>query len=199
MHAASPHSQSYDLYLRTEGAGFVWKFTDHSITLANGHLVWTLGEQRHDVPLTNIAEVHLQTNIVGQGTIATCRITFADGFVLLVLSSSENGTYDAGQAAIYRSFVYDLHARLAALKDAAIAYTAGFSNARQKFGIVLLVVVVLFFLVLPTVLLMMTGSLSLLSSLYFGVFLAWPLYRLIQTNAPSTYDPCALPDELIDT
>ena len=121
------------------------------------------------------------------------------GFVLLVLSSSDGGTYDAGQAAIYRSFVQDLHARLAALKDAEITYTAGYSNARQKFGLVLLVVVVLFFLVLPTVLLLMTRELSLFSSLYFGVFLAWPLHRLILTNEPSTYDPRALPDELIDT
>jgi hypothetical protein len=45
----------------------------------------------------------------------------------------------------------------------------------------------------------MTGSPSLLSSLYFGMFLAWPLYKLIQTNEPNTYDPRALPDELIDT
>lgn len=198
MHAPSG-SQTYDLILRTEGAGFAWKFRDRGITLARERIAWTLDGEQHDTKLADIAAVHLQTNMVGQGTIATCRIRFVDGFVLLVLSRSDSGTYDAGQAAIYRAFVRDLHAWLAALKGAAISYTAGYNSARQTFGLVLLVVVVLFFLVLPTMLLLMSGELSLLSGLYFGVLLAWPLYRLVQTNEPRGYDPRVLPDELIDT
>jgi hypothetical protein len=193
------NSQRYLLYVRRAGAGIAWKFRDCGITLSDERIAWQIGDEAHDTKLADIAEVHLQTNAVSQDIIAVCRIRFADGFELLVLSSGENGLHDAEKAALYRDFVRDLHGRLAAQKGAAIAFTAGYSNARRTVGLVLIVVCVLFFLGLPTVLLLMSGELSMLSALYFGGLLIWPLYRVVSMNEAQTYDPRALPAELIET
>jgi hypothetical protein len=32
-----------------------------------------------------------------------------------------------------------------------------------------------------------------------GVFLAWPLYKLVEANAPRNYDPSDIPEELVQT
>jgi len=197
MNAGKPE-QSYDLFLRPDGARFVWTIPDRGIALYPDGLSFALGGESRDPAFEDIAAVHLQTNAVGQSILGTCRIRFADDSAISVLSSGGNGLYDGQQAALYGSFVRDLHARLAALPNAAIEFTAGYSAARRQFGLVILVIAAAFFLLLPTVLLLKTKELSLLSSLYFGALLLWPLYRLVMTNTPNRYDPRSPPAELID-
>jgi len=192
-------TKRYPLYVRLAGAGFSWKFKDCGVTISDETIVWTLGGERYETTLSNIAEVHLQTNSVGQDIIATCRLRFVDDPELLVLSAGDNGLYDAGQAKIYAAFVGDLHRRLGALSAAQIAFTAGYGNARRTFGFGLIGICAAFFLIMPTVLLFFSRELSLIPGLYFGVLLVWPLYRLVGMNEPQTYDPRALPNELVDT
>jgi len=192
------NTKRYALYVRLAGAGFTRKFKDCGVTIADETIAWSLGSEPYQTTLTNIAEVHLQTNAVGQDIIATCRLRFTEGAELLVLSSGDNGLHDGRQARIYAAFVRDLHRRLVALPAQQIAFTAGYSNARRTVGFALIGICVAFFLIMPTALLFISREMSLIPGLYFGVLLIWPLYRLVSMNEPQTYDPRALPNELID-
>jgi len=188
----------YGLYVRLPGAAFAWKFKDCGITISDESIAWAINDEPYETTPSNIAEVHLQTNAVGQNIIATCRIRFRDGPELLVLSADENGLYADDQARTYAAFVRDLNRRLADSSQKDIAFTAGYSAERQTFGFALIGLCVAFFLVIPTVLLLISREVSLIPGLYFGLLLVWPLYRLVMTNAPQTYDPRAVPSEFVD-
>jgi len=200
MSTASPIAgrKSYDLCLRFGEARFVWA-PDHGVTLTDEAIAWTADDREQQARLRDIAEVHLQTGSVGQNIIANCRIRFSDGSTLLISSNTPHGLESAAQDDLYAAFVQDLHARLAAIKDAGIVFSAGFSEARYRFGKVLVVVVVLFFLVAPTVLLLMTAAWQMAWALYFGVCLVWPFYKVMSANAPRAYDPRDIPPELMPT
>ncbi|MFI5015287.1 MAG: hypothetical protein ACHQAY_23375 [Hyphomicrobiales bacterium] len=198
-HSQAADRKSYDLYLRFGEGRFFWTNPDHGVTLDGEHISWVAGDEENEARLTDIAEVHLQTGNVGQDTIASCRIRFSDGSTVAIASSDSRGLEDDGQATLYVEFVHDLHARLAGLEGVSIAFTAGFSESRYQFGKVLIVVAGLFFVATPTILAMATGQWKALSLLYGGVILTWPLYKIMQANAPRSYDPRDIPEELVQT
>src|SRR5262249_29356199 len=175
----APARNSYDLYLGFGQKRFVWTNPDHGVTLTDDGIAWFAGGREWQARLRDIAEVHLQTGNIGENTIATCRLRFSDGTPLSILSSNSRGLQDASHDKLYVAFVRDLHRRLAA-EDARVAFTAGFSDARYRFGKVVAVVAGLFFVVAPTVLLLMTREANMVWALYAGVLLVWPLYRLMQ-------------------
>jgi hypothetical protein len=55
------------------------------------------------------------------------------------------------------------------------------------------VVAGLFLVVTPIVLLFVTSSWSMVWTLFAGVGLVWPLYRVMMANTPRSYDPRAVP------
>jgi hypothetical protein len=188
-------ASSYDLLLRSGGRS--WLSSDRGVTLDDDQIVWSEGDQKREARLSDVAEVHLQTGNVGDNTIASCRLNFRDGETLLIASNNRRGLQDDEHDKLYTAFALDLHTRLAALKGAQIAFTSGFSAARYRFGVAVLVVAGLFFLVTPTVLLLMTAEWSMVWTLYLGVGLVWPVYRLMKANAPSAYDPRSIPAEML--
>jgi hypothetical protein len=117
----------------------------------------------------------------------------------VIASNNGYGLQDDAHDRHYCAFVQDLHARLAARKDTPIAFTAGFSAARYRFGKVVIVVAALFFLVTPAVLLLVTGVWQMVWPLFLGVSLLWPLYRVMQADAPRIYDLRQVPPELMPT
>jgi len=201
MPTSSPgsHPKTYDLYLRSGGRRLSFAAADHGVTLTDDGLHWVEGDEECSALFRDIAEVHLQTGSIGPNTIASCRLRLGDGATVLISSNNERGLEDEGRDRLYADFVHDLHARLAARKDTGIAFTAGFGDTRYRFGQVILVIAGLFFLVTPTVLLFMTRSWSMAWTLYIGVGLVWPLYRLVMANAPRSYDPREVPKELLPT
>ena len=138
---ATAGSRSYDLHLRSGGH---WLSSDHGVTLSDDTIAWVERDERCEARLRDIAEVHLQTGSVGDNTIASCRLNFRDGETLLIASNNSRGLQDDEHDTRYAAFALDLHARLAALKDARIAFTAGFGAARYRFGKVVIVIAVLF-------------------------------------------------------
>jgi hypothetical protein len=197
--APSLRSKAYDLYFVAGERRLVWKIADHGVTLERDAIAWTQDGQESRARFKEIAEVHLQTGAIGQQTIATCRLRFSDGSILRISSSNSEGVEDDTQAGLYSEFVHDLHGRLAVLKGASIVFSAGFSEARYNFGKVLLVVAALFFVALPGLAALITGQLKAISLLFGGVFLAWPLYKVVEANAPRNYDPSDIPEELVQT
>jgi len=199
MSAPPPASarNSYDLYLSFGQKRFVWTNPDHGVTLTDSAIAWIAGGREWRARLRDVAEVHLRTGNIGESTIATCRLRFADGSTVLIASSNSHGLQDNARDRLYATFVDDLHRRLAALEDARIAFMAGVSAARYRFGKILVVVAGLFFIVTPTVLLLITREWSMAWALYTGVLLLWPVYRVMQANAPRIYDPRHVPPELV--
>lgn len=194
---AVPAGKRYDVYLSVKGSRFVWTNPNHGVTLTDDGIAWFAGGRDWQARLRDILEVHLQTGNVGENTIATCRPRFSDGSTLTIVSSTAKGLQDTAQDKLYAAFVHDLHKRLAALTDVRIAFTAGVSAARYRFGNVVVVIAALFLVATPTVLLLMTGEWQLVWVLISGGALVWPVYRLIRTNAPRVYDPRRVPGELL--
>lgn len=191
--------KSYDLYFRSGAAKFSWRNSAPGVSLSDDALVWTADGREQQARLGDIAEVHLQTGSVGRNMIASCRLRFRDGSTFLIASNNGYGLQDDAHDKAYRAFVQNLHARLAARKDTQVAFTAGFSAARYRFGKVAIVAAGLFFLVTPTVLLLITGAWQMIWALFLGVSLLWPVYRVMRAAAPRVYDPQQVPSELMPT
>jgi hypothetical protein len=193
-----PNSKSYDLYLRLGERPLVWSIPDHGLTLKDDEIAWIAGGRHSQASLRAIVEVHLQIGCIEDNAIASCRLRFANGLTLSITSSNSRGFQDAALDKLYIEFVYDLHARLAARREARIAFTAGFSEGRYQFVTVVAVVAAgLFFVVTPVMLLLITGEWKVALATYTGVVLLWPLYKVIKANAPRSYDPRHVPPELL--
>ncbi len=195
--SSAAQRKNYALYFRLGTAKFSWRNSEPGVTLSDDAIAWTADGRQRQARLSDIAEVHLQTGSIGQNTIASCRLRFHDGSTLLVASNNGYGLQDDTHDRVYCAFVQDLHARLAARTATPIAFTAGFSAARYRFGKVTIMVAGLFFLVTPVVLFLITGSWQMIWALFLGVSLLWPLYRVMRADAPRIYDPRQVPPELM--
>ena len=189
--------KSYDLYIRAGERRVTWSYADHGVTLSDDALAWVADGQPSQVSLRDIARVHLQVNYLEDSAIASCRLTFANRSGLSIVSSNKRGFQDDTQDPIYVEFVHDLHARLAAQRDVHPSFTAGFGEGRYLFGKVVIVVAGLFFIVTPVVALLFTGDWKLAFLTCSGAALVWPVYKVMQANAPRSYDPRQVPPELM--
>ena len=117
--------RSYELCTNVAGRTLHWRNRNHGVTLRDDSIAWTMDGDTNDVPFGNIVAVHLDS--VGQKVTADrCTITVADGRGLTIVNTDPGGYADAAQAAAYRDFVRDLHARLATGGyGSAIRFTAG--------------------------------------------------------------------------
>ena len=106
------------------------------------------------------------------------------------------------QRAAYRGFMHDLHARLAA-HDAAvrdgppIAFTAGFAAKLHRWLKTRVTICILVFVGAPLAGFLMTGEVKPFLLLIAALFVGTLFWRLVQTNAPRTYDPANSPKELV--
>jgi hypothetical protein len=195
--SSAAERKNYNLYVRGREAKFSWRNPEPGVSLSDDGIAWTADGRQQQARLSDIAEVHLQTGSIGQNIIASCRLRFRDGSTLLVASNNGYGLQDDAHDKAYCAFVQDLHARLAARKETQIAFTAGFSDARYRFGKIVIVVAALFFLVTPAVLLLIMPSWQMIWMLGGGAVLLWPLYRVMRADAPRIYDPQQVPPELM--
>ena len=198
--SASPGAsdrKSYDLYIRPGERRLVWSFSDQGVSLSDDTIAWVADGWTSQAALRDIVEVHLQLGYVEDNAVGSCRLRFADGSALSVVSSNKRGFEDATQDQLYVAFVHDLHARLAAQRDAHPSFTAGLSEGRYRFGFFIGIIAVLFFIVTPIVLLLVTRDWKAALFTYTGVVLLWPLYKVMQANAPRSYDPRHVPPELM--
>ncbi len=191
--------RSYDVYFTGGGKRFYFRNPNHGITLGDGGLAWTSDGAANEAALENIVAVHLQTATLGnaQRVIDQCRIEFADGTALTVSNAASSGLPDQAQTPIYRDFVRDLHARLAACPQGAIRFTSGLPRWRYNGLLVTMIFSGLFFVATPLVIVMITGDLKGLGIMAMGAALCWPFVRMLTNNAPRDYSPDRLPDELL--
>ena len=194
---AVPDRKSYDLYFAVGEKRLIWRYSDHGVTLSDDAIAWIAGGLQSHAPFSDIVGVHLQLGYIEDSAIGTCRLSFADGSGLVIVSSNKRGFEDAALDRIYVEFVQDLHARIAAQRDARACFTAGFGAGRYLFGKIVIVVAGLFFIVTPVAALLFTGDWKLALLTYSGAVLVWPVYKVMQANAPRSYDPRQVPPELM--
>lgn len=189
-------ARRYDLYFTAGGRRFYFRNDHHGVTLGGHRIAWRFDGRDEEAPLETVAAVHLESGGDWQNAVNACRITFRSGNGLTISDAGQYGTADGAQTPLYRSFVRDLHARLAAAKST-VDYTAGYGPARYNVVLVCAVLLGLMAVALPFVLLFIVQKLEVLYLLAIGIALTWPLYKMVAANAPRRYDPRHLPKELM--
>ena len=198
MAAETPQEnpRSYDVYFRADGRIFGLRLANHGITISDARIDWVSDGRPDAARLDSIVAVHLQTGGAWQNPLATCRITFRGGRTLLVIGGNSLGTSDAGQASLYRAFAYDLHRRLAAMNSIA-SFTAGYTEARYRVAFFCGLLLAAMFLGIPLVVLFIKPEAQLILLFMTGAAFLWPLWLMLQKNAPRSYLPSHLPNDLL--
>ena len=198
--AAAPgeNPRSYDLYL-AEGPRRVFvKLTVCGITVSDSGLAWTSGDgTARTVPFADIAAIHLGAGLIGQSTLDTCRIDFTDGDGFATADWSSSGLPDDSKLPIYRDFVRDLHARLAAQSSGTIRFTAGFPQWRYNIAFGAAICLGLMWLAALVITLFLAPGLAGLGVVIGGAFILLPVIKLLRNTAPRNYTPDQLPIELL--
>lgn len=189
-------SRTYDLCINVAGRRLFWRNPNHSVTLGNHTIAWSMDGDAMEMEYGNIVAVHL--NSAGQEVTADrCTMTFADGSGLLIVNTNPGGYRDAECAARYRDFVRDLHAHLASGRYPEIRFTAGVPRWRY--------LVMLGSAIAAAPMFALAGLYGyLFYHLWNGLFLlvageyfCWSLGRRALANAPRDYAPDRLPEELL--
>jgi hypothetical protein len=198
MAAKTPQKnpRRYDVYFRADGKISGLRLADHGITISDARIDWVADGQHDRGRLDSIVAVHLQTGGAWQAPLATCRITFCDGMTLLVIDGNSLGARDDEQADIYGAFVDDLHRRLAATNSTA-SFAAGYTETQYRVTLVCGLLLAAMFLGIPLVVLFIKPNAQLLLLFMMGAALLWPLWTMLQKNAPRSYTPAQLPDDLL--
>jgi hypothetical protein len=188
----------YAVYFR---AGYSFGFHIHNsncgVTLTTERIEWTFDGRNDSAPLANIRSVHLQSGGDPRNPLNTCTVTFADGYQLYVTNGDAWGTLGGEeQLQAFRTFVLDLHVRLAANDHT--RFTAGYQGFRYPLIIAGGGVLGLLCVVLPIVAMVVGKSLWPIMALIGGVGICWPLIKSIEKNAPRSYDPRYPPMELLE-
>jgi hypothetical protein len=174
----------------------VFRRLDSGIVLNKDTLAWTQDDRTTETALGNIVAVHLSSS--GQRVIVDrCAITFSDNNVLTVVNSDAGGYRDSEHAKSYRSFVQDLHARLASGPFGAIRFTAGWTQSRYLMMLAFAAVGAIAAVVIGVWAFLMLRSFKGLIIVLFGCIGAFRLERMTRANAPRAYTPDKLPDALM--
>jgi len=197
--APAPAAEPQTYYLRAaEGPKrFLVKLTVRGITVSDDGLAWTGADGADSVRFADIAAIHLGAGLIGQQTLDTCRIEFADGGGLVTADWGANGLPDEKQLPAYRAFVRDLHARLAAQPNGAIRFTAGFPQWRFNIVFGAAICLGLIWASALVVVLFLAPGLKGLGVVIGGAFLLFPVAKLLVNAKPRDYTPDNLPDALL--
>jgi hypothetical protein len=186
---------NYDLFVHEVGTAIVLRYADQGVRLVGNRIGWRVGGADKELPLSDIAAIHLTTEVSSPTTslgTSVCQISFKNGAVLSVMSTNSLGLDKAGFAARYRAFVTDLHARLNSEQRALIAFSAGRGGVRYGFALlatVLLGVGVIAIVVFGAAL----GILKLrtLITVFLGAGLVVAMLRFSSGQCPARLRPSA--------
>lgn len=193
---SAEHARSYDLYFGDGSAGLHLTNPNHCITVSDGKIAWTTDGRAREASFASITAVHLGSGAVGNVIIDQCRIEFIDGRKLVVSNWDSFGRRDESRVPIYRDFVRDLHARLAA-RSGAIRFTAGFPPWRYNILRVAAACLGLLCLAALVTALAFAPGLTGLGIVIAVAVILVPVVKLLRTNAPRDYTPDRLPDDLL--
>ena len=187
--------RSYPLFQYTDGG---WSRRDEGVSLRGDRLIWTVEGGERKATLGDIARVNLfLAGPGGNDVMGVCAVTLASGMTLSITSGGAWGGFDPGRAPDFRAFVKDLHTTLAKRGGTGPRYLVGVPGGRAKLAKAALVVGVALFVALPLILLLFYRDLNALWAALAGAAFMYPLYTQLVNNAPRTYSPDRIPEELM--
>ncbi|MGA8615722.1 MAG: hypothetical protein WB760_29385 [Xanthobacteraceae bacterium] len=192
---SSEESRTYDICFFLPGQSAFHRL-DSGVVLGKDTIAWTQDDRTSETPLSNIVAVHLSS--AGQRTVVDrCAITFSDNTVLTIVNSDPGGFRDSEQAATYRAFVQDLHARLASSSYGAIRFTAGWTPWRYQAMLSVAFAGAAASVISGIVFYLLLGDLRGPAIVILGAIACWRLERTTRANAPRDYTPDNLPAALM--
>jgi len=195
--AAASAATSHAVYLMTGNTGLHFRNENCGVTLSADRIDWIAERTPSSAALTDIVSVHLQSGGHWNKAVRHCRIRFADGSFLLVTDGDDRGLADPAQTPIYRAFVRDLHARLVAAGIDTVRFSAGYTPGRYYVIVSCAILLGLIGVGLPLIIVLIQRDLRALTAAVAGGVLCWRLVPMIEANTPRSYQPNALPHELL--
>jgi hypothetical protein len=195
--APSAKPQIYDLCAAAGPKRFLVKLTIQGITVSDDGLAWIGAAGADSVRFADIGAIHLGAGLIGQSTLDTCRIEFADGGGLVTADWGANGLPDDKQLPIYRAFVRDLHMRLRAQPSGTIRFTAGLPQWRYNVVFAAAVCLGLMWVAALFVTLFLAPGLKGLGVVIGCALLLFPVVKLLFNAKPRDYTPDNLPEALL--
>jgi hypothetical protein len=195
-------ARKHDVRFTTSARQSLMYTANRGVTLTPDAITWTFDGKPDGAPFKNIVDVCVQKGPGGLRFVRVCHITFADRFKLLVTDGNEFAIPTEAQRAAYRGFMHDLHARLvthAAGRDGPpIAFRAGFAAKLHRWLKIRVTLSILVFVGAPLAGFLMTGDVKPFLLLVGALVVGALFWRMVQSNAPLTYDPRKPPRELIE-
>lgn len=187
----------YKLFVREDSARFYLKNHDDGVYLSPKGIGWFAGGEARTRDWAAIKRINPQIAFIPkQGNIGSCRVAFADGKTLTVLSASKWGACDEERNTEYGRFLLDLHRVIPSDVRSTIRFESGVDKGRHVAMTAVFVIAVLFFVILPLGLAVYLRALEPLLVALAGAGFTWPLYRITEAAQPAAYDPTQIPDSV---
>jgi len=187
--------QTYDICFSLPGESTV-RPPGFGVKLSCDTIAWSEDDRTSETPLSNVVAVHLSSG-GGRVNVDRCAITFTDNNVLTVVNCDSGGYRNSEQAATYRAFVADLHARLAASVHGTIRFTAGWTPGRYQMMLVITIGMAVVYVVGGVADYLLRGDWQGLGIVILGGIGSWRAERITRANAPRDYMPDNLPAALM--
>jgi hypothetical protein len=194
--ASEGRAHEYRLFVREGPARFYFKNNDEGVWLSERGVGWYIGGVSHTRKWSELSTVHLQVGYVyRQGSFGSAALHFSDGAVVTVLSASKWGAADPERNPEYGRFLTDLHRMIPETERGRVRFQCGASEARHMVLMIVVIFAGILFGLLPLGILIYFRTLEALFVAGAGVAFIWPLFRMVKTSEPSTYDPNAVPED----
>ena len=184
----------YDLNIHDGEVTTAFRLRDSGIRLVGDGIDWRIGGDARRATLSDTRAIRLTTEVeTARGPVGatSCQIRFRSGSAVTVYGGNSLSPDAADRRARYETFVAELHRRLGPDDRARISFVAGYGGARFYFLLVAAAVSAVFWVAatVATLLGFAPRPIRIAIALSIGAVLTVGLFRLLQLNAPHTYDP----------
>lgn len=189
----------YLLHTKAGEVRMYFRLDEDGVELRDGQLFWSERGRQRSAQLKNLSSVNLKVNFGGRGRLVGIMVLwFRDGTTLNIFSADAVGRFDRQRSATYREFVQALHGAIPQESLSGIAFVFGGTNnsaARLAGALTLAAAVSAAAAVLWTTE-TITAEIAVILGLA-GIFLIWPLSRLLSANTGESYRPHRIPENLL--
>ncbi len=189
----------YLLYTKAGEVRMYFRLNEEGVELRDGQLFWTERGRERSAWLKDLRSVNLKVNLGGRHQVVGIMVLwFRNGTTLTVFSADAVGRFDAQRSRTYRSFVSALHEAIPQESIRNIRFTTGGmnNNAARFAGALMMAMVIAGAGAVLWNMNKITAEIMIILGLG-GVFLIWPLFKLLSANTGETYRPHRIPDDLM--
>ncbi|MEQ8479615.1 MAG: hypothetical protein RIC18_03085 [Hoeflea sp.] len=189
----------YPLHTKAGEVRMYFRLEEDGVELRDRQLFWSERGRQRSAYLKDLRSVNLKVNFGGRGRLVGIMVLwFGDGTTLNIFSADVVGRFDRQRSATYREFVQALHDAIPQECRPRIEFVTGGTNnnaARLVGALTLAAAAAAAAAILWTVE-TVTAEIAIILGLA-GIFLIWPLSRLMSANTGENYRPHRIPEDLL--